>query len=198
MPTPLEYAKTFCTYDTATLDSKLTQALVPATTHFKNLLGNESYERYLNISTAINITSFEVGSDDKKTKCNCEDLRYLNGNDLITITSTSYSGTYAIYNLDIENNTFEINKTFIIDETGTFLIDTLENYKQGFAFLILYYTTFTAEEIFSKKISVSSQQFGQGQVTKSFNVRSIRAEYLQKAKSLIGTTATSGFGLFII
>ncbi len=181
-------AKKLCSYK-AEIIGKIDNGLTPASAEISMKLGPKEYRRYFNSPDTANVNSVEEGTITGFSKITLDANPYLLGGDEVLIAgTTNYNGLHLATNYDASTKTFEIETPFGVTETGTFSNATLGIYKTAHAWLVLYFTTFTLQELKKDVVIPLSEKFDKGEIKvfKQSEIEILRAGYLRNAIALIG------------
>lgn len=184
----LEQAKTMFVFDDK-YELEIDNALPLATKELRVRLLAPEFMRYMNSADEVSITSFSDSAVSGQTTISIASVKNIKLYDMIVISDTAnYNGYYEIKSVDSDNDTFDIQETHTIDETGLSTNETLETIKTAHAWLILYFTTFSLQKLEKGKVLISSEEFGEGQIRTygQDELNALRSQYIRNAEMLIG------------
>jgi hypothetical protein len=161
-------AKTLCQFETKDLNDVFTNAETPALLMLSKYISIPKLSEYINSQT-INYTSAEVGTESYYTLLHIDYVDSIRDGDMINIPTSDlspkvYSGNYVVENLDKDNLTIEIRKTFTVTESGIITNKSNDNIQMAHAYFILYFVSQSTQNIVINDVIYSSQQFGQGTI----------------------------------
>lgn len=184
-------AKNLVDYDTTdtALLTIFANCETPAYLLLQEYLSDKDNSRY-NTTQSLTFSKAEAYGDtnNEKTKLTLNTVTLLKVTDLIEIATGTYTGKYAILEIDSLNKTITILKTFSATASGTLVNLSLSKYLYAHAYLILYKLCLHAQTIVKGEIIYSSQQFGQGNIAPATqeNKKLLAKRYFSEAMSLVG------------
>ena len=188
MNSVIEYAKELCSYK-AEIVGKIQNSLNPATSELSIRIGPKEFRRYFNQPDEINIVKIESGIDAYHSTIFLDKNPLIRaGDDIIITKTTNYNGIHPIKNYDALNMSFSVDIPFISTEIGHIENYTLSIIKTTHAWLMLFFSTFTLQELKKDVVIPLSEKFDEGeiQVFKQSEIEILRNGYLRNALILIG------------
>jgi hypothetical protein len=190
--TVVTLAKSFCQFETKDLNEIFTSSETPALVMLSKYISTPKLSEYIN-SQAVTYSSTEVGSEQYLTLLHINYSDNLSDGDMINIPTTDqdpkvYTGNYVVENLDTENLTLEIRKTFSVNESGLIINKSDDDVLYANAYFILYLVAHHSQSIVKNDVIYSSQQFGQGNMSPASQSEKklLCDRYKQQALSYLG------------
>jgi len=159
----------------------------PALHRLKRLIGAKAYAMYVNGRIASNGEIVSAGSGVLTTRIAVDNKKVVTKYDMIRIeNSTTYEGVYEVIDYDKVDQILEIEEEFDGTSNCTIYNETYETLEYAHAWLIVFFTTFTAQKIYENEIIPKEKNFGKGEIEGSTqkDIELLRKGYEQNAKDL--------------
>jgi hypothetical protein len=193
-------AKTLCTFEVKDLEQLFNQCEDEATVLLSKYLTTDKLSEYIN-STLLAFSSAELGTKDYLTRLHLNYVNSLKNGDIIKIPNDElltkvYAGSYVVENINYDDLTIEIRKTFTVTDSGSMTNFSSNNVLYAHAYFIVYLVAQHAQNIVKKDVIFSSQQFGQGTIAPAS--QSEKKLFFDKYKNLALSYLNNTFNFMVV
>jgi len=188
MKNAVDLAKKLCSHEVS-IAGKIENGLIPANSELSIRIGPKEFRRYYNYPEKINITSTAIGATVETTTITVDiNPLLLNHDDIIISETVNYEGIHEVARYNKLSKSFDIEMPFVGTETGTITNYTLDTIRTAHAWFILYFSTFTLQELKANVVIPLSETFDKGKVEvfKQTEIEILRNDYLRNALVIIG------------